>query len=168
MFRIVLHAPEIPPNTGNVIRLAANTGVELHLVRPLGFTLETPQLRRAGLDYHDLADVRIHDGTEAMWAHLGGLAGPPSVYAFTTSATRLYTDVAYAAGDVLMFGSESVGLPTAVLAADAVTDRIRLPMLPTSRSLNLANSAAVATFEAWRQHGFADPATPGGRPARRA
>lgn len=158
MFRIVLHAPEIPPNTGNVIRLAANTGVELHLVRPLGFTLETPQLRRAGLDYHDLADVRIHDDTDAMWRHLAGLATTPSVYAFTASATRLHTDVAYERGDVLMFGSESVGLPAPVLHADLVTDRIRLPMLATSRSLNLANSAAVATFEAWRQHGFADPA----------
>ena len=155
MFRIVLHAPEIPPNTGNVIRLAANTGVELHLVRPLGFTLQTPQLRRAGLDYHDLADVAIHESTDAMWGHLGGLPDPPSVYAFTASATRLYTDVAYQPGDVLMFGSESVGLPEAVLSHHAVTDRIRLPMLPTSRSLNLANSAAVATFEAWRQHGFA-------------
>ena len=124
-------------------------------MRPLGFTLQTPQLRRAGLDYHDLADVAIHESTDAMWGHLGGLPDPPSVYAFTASATRLYTDVAYQPGDVLMFGSESVGLPEAVLSHHAVTDRIRLPMLPTSRSLNLANSAAVATFEAWRQHGFA-------------
>lgn len=155
MFRIVLHAPEIPPNTGNVIRLAANTGVEVHLVRPLGFTLQTPQLRRAGLDYHDLADVRIHEDADALWEHLGGLDVTPSVYAFTASATRLHTDVTYQPGDVLMFGSESVGLPDTVLSRGTVTDRIRLPMLATSRSLNLANSAAVATFEAWRQHGFA-------------
>ena len=157
MFRIVLHAPEIPPNTGNAIRLSANTGAELHLVRPLGFTMTAPQLRRAGLDYHDLADVRIHDDVEALWAHLAGPAGAPSVYAFTTSARRCYTDVAYAPGDVLMFGSESVGLPESVMSAPAVTDRVRLPMRSSSRSMNLANTAAVAVFEAWRQHGFADP-----------
>ena len=151
MFRVLFYQPEIPPNTGNAIRLAANTGCELHLVEPLGFTLEDKQLRRAGLDYHDLARVHVHAGLEAAWQALL----PAKVYAFSASATRLYTDVAYTAGDVLMFGPESVGLPADVQAAPEVTDRVRLPMLPTSRSLNLANSAAITVYEAWRQNGFA-------------
>jgi tRNA (cytidine/uridine-2'-O-)-methyltransferase len=150
VFRILFYQPEIPPNTGNAIRLAANTGCELHLVEPLGFTLEDKQLRRAGLDYHDLARVHVHASLAAAWKVLL----PAEVYAFTASATRLYTDVPYAPGDVLMFGPESVGLPADVREAPEVTDRVRLPMRPTSRSLNLANTAAITVYEAWRQNGF--------------
>jgi len=150
MFRILFVHPEIPPNTGNAIRLAANTGCELHLVEPLGFSMETRQLRRAGLDYHDLAHVWTHPDLDAAWAALL----PARVYAFTTTAERTYSDVAYRPGDVLMFGPESVGLPAAVQHSPAVTDRLRLPMLESSRSLNLANAASVAVYEAWRQNGF--------------
>ncbi|GAA4534517.1 tRNA (cytidine(34)-2'-O)-methyltransferase [Amycolatopsis samaneae] len=152
MFRILFYHPEIPPNTGNAIRLAANTGCELHLVEPLGFTLEDKQLRRAGLDYHDLARVHVHADLGAAWHALL----PAKVYAFSASAARLHTEVAYAPGDVLMFGPESVGLPAEVQHAPEVTDRVRLPMLPTSRSLNLANTAAISIYEAWRQNGFAN------------
>ncbi|SFQ56360.1 tRNA (cytidine/uridine-2'-O-)-methyltransferase [Amycolatopsis arida] len=157
MFRILFYRPEIPPNTGNAIRLAANTGCELHLVRPLGFDLDARNVRRAGLDYHDLAAVRVHADLAAAWAALL----PAAVYAFTTGAPRRHTDVRYAAGDVLLFGPESVGLPAEVRHDPAVTDRVGLPMLPTSRSLNLANAAAVAVYEAWRQHGFATAGCPG-------
>ena len=159
MFRLVLLAPEIPPNTGNLIRLAANTGAELHLVEPLGFSLDARHVRRAGLDYHDLADVRVHADAGALWAHLAGLPDPPAVYAFTTAATTpCYTDVDYQPGDVLLFGAESTGLPDVdVQQRTTVTERVRLPMRPTSRSLNLANAARVALYEAWRRHGFADP-----------
>ncbi|GAB3482198.1 tRNA (cytidine(34)-2'-O)-methyltransferase [Amycolatopsis cihanbeyliensis] len=150
MFRIVFFQPEIPPNTGNAIRLAANTGCELHLVRPLGFSLATSHLRRAGLDYHDLAKVRVHADLAAAWEALL----PANVYAFTTGATLRHTEVSYAPGDVLLFGPESVGLPREVQYAAEVTDRLSLPMLPTSRSLNLANSTAIAVYEAWRQHDF--------------
>lgn len=153
MFRVLFHHPEIPPNTGNAIRLAANTGCELHLVEPLGFTLEDKQLRRAGLDYHDLARVRVHADLGAAWDALL----PAKVYAFSAHATRLYTDVAYEPGDVLLFGPESTGLSDAVQHAPEITDRVRLPMLPTSRSLNLANTAAITLYEAWRQNGFALP-----------
>ncbi|WP_214366766.1 tRNA (cytidine(34)-2'-O)-methyltransferase [Pseudonocardia sp. H11422] len=153
MFRIVFHTPEIPPNTGNAIRLAANTGAELHLVEPLGFSLDARNVRRAGLDYHDLARVHVHADLAAAWRALL----PAAVYAFSTTATRCYTDVAYAPGDVLLFGCESAGLPPEVEHAPEVSDRVRLPMLPTSRSLNLANAAAVAMYEAWRQHGFRNP-----------
>jgi tRNA (cytidine/uridine-2'-O-)-methyltransferase len=153
VFRVLFYHPEIPPNTGNAIRLAANTGCELHLVEPLGFTLEDKQLRRAGLDYHDLARVRVHADLPAAWEALL----PAKVYAFSASATRLYTDIAYTPGDVLLFGPESAGLPLDVQHAPEVTDRVRLPMLPTSRSLNLANTAAITIYEAWRQNGFATP-----------
>ncbi len=150
VFRILFYRPEIPPNTGNAIRLSANTGVELHLVEPLGFAFEDKHLRRAGLDYHDLAHVRVHADLTAAWAALL----PANVYAFTARAEHRYTDVAYQAGDVLMFGPESVGLPDDVLAAPEITDRVRLPMRPGSRSLNLANTASIAIYEAWRQHDF--------------
>jgi tRNA (cytidine/uridine-2'-O-)-methyltransferase len=150
VFRILFYHPEIPPNTGAAIRLAANSGSELHLVEPLGFTFEDKQLKRAGLDYHDLARVTVHADLDAAWAALL----PANVYAFTASATRLHTDVAYAAGDVLMFGPESVGLPDDVLSASEITDRVRLPMMPTNRSLNLSNAAAIGVYEAWRQNGF--------------
>lgn len=150
MFQIVFYHPEIPPNTGNAIRLSANTGATLHLIEPLGFSLETTQLRRSGLDYHDLASVTVHPDLDTAWRTLL----PAAVYAFSTSATRHYTDVSYTPGDVLLFGPESVGLPTEVQHANEVTARVRLPMLPTARSLNLANTAAIAVYEAWRQQGF--------------
>lgn len=151
MFRVLFHEPRIPGNTGNTIRLAAATGAELHLVEPLGFTLDEPRLRRAGLDYHDLATLQVHPDLEAALAALEGAR----VFAFTTGATRAYTDVAYEPGDVLLFGAEPTGLPEEVLEHPRVTDRLRLPMLPARRSMNLANCAAIAVYEAWRQHGFA-------------
>jgi tRNA (cytidine/uridine-2'-O-)-methyltransferase len=150
VFRIVFFHPEIPGNTGNAIRLAANTGCELHLIEPLGFSLEDRYLRRAGLDYHDLAHIQVHRDLDAAWQALD----PVHVYAFTTQAHRRHTDVDYAEGDVLLFGPESVGLPDEVLADERITDQVRLPMLPTSRSLNLTNTAAIAVYEAWRQHDF--------------
>ena len=151
MFHVVLYRPEIPPNTGNAIRMAACTGARLHLVRPLGFTLDDARLRRAGLDYHDLARVSVHDDLDALWAALAG----SRVFAFSASATTRYTDVAYAEGYALLFGPESVGLPDDVQHAAQVTDRLRVPMLAGRRSLNLSNTAAIAVHEAWRQHGFA-------------
>jgi tRNA (cytidine/uridine-2'-O-)-methyltransferase len=150
VFHVVFVEPKIPPNTGNAIRMAAATGAHLHLVEPLGFTMSDAQLRRAGLDYHDLATVSVHPTMEELWSAVL----PASVYAFTTAATVLYTEVSYQAGDVLLFGTEPTGLSVEVLADPRVTDRIRIPMLPGRRSLNLANSAAIATYEAWRQAGF--------------
>ncbi|ROS31978.1 tRNA (cytidine(34)-2'-O)-methyltransferase [Amycolatopsis thermoflava] len=150
MFRILFYQPEIPPNTGNAIRLAANSGCQLHLVEPLGFQFEDKHLRRAGLDYHDLADVQVHPDLDSAWKALL----PANVYAFSAGATRWYTEVAYQPGDVLLFGPESSGLPAAVQDAPQVTDRVRVPMKPGVRSLNLANTAAIAVFEAWRQQGF--------------
>lgn len=151
MFRILFYTPEIPGNTGNAIRLAAVTGAELHLVKPLGFDLEDSKLRRAGLDYHDLAVLHVHDSLAEAWSALK----PVNVYAFTTDAQRCYTDIEYQSGDVLFFGPESVGLPEDVKEDPHVTAKLRLPMLPSLRSLNLANSASIALYEAWRQHGFA-------------
>jgi len=153
MFRILFFEPRIPPNTGNAIRLAAATGAELHLVEPLGFDLTDAQLRRAGLDYHDLAVTTVHPDLNAALATLL----PANVWAFTAHAERVYTDVAYSPGDVLMFGPEPTGLPDAVLNDPRVTDRLRLPMLPGRRSMNLANTASIAVYEAWRQHGFELP-----------
>ncbi|MFD4248459.1 tRNA (cytidine(34)-2'-O)-methyltransferase [Amycolatopsis thermoflava] len=150
MFRILFYQPEIPPNTGNAIRLAANSGCQLHLVEPLGFQFEDKHLRRAGLDYHDLADVHVHPDLDSAWKALL----PANVYAFSAGATRWYTEVAYQPGDVLLFGPESSGLPAAVQDAPQITDRVRVPMKPGVRSLNLANTAAIAVFEAWRQQGF--------------
>ncbi|MGA8987034.1 tRNA (cytidine(34)-2'-O)-methyltransferase [Aeromicrobium sp.] len=154
MFRILFHEPRIAGNTGAAIRLAAVTGAELHLVEPLGFDMEESKLRRAGLDYHDLAVVTVHADLNAA---LGALL-PANVYAFTASGDTLYTDVAYRPGDVLLFGAEPSGLPATVLDDARVTSRVRLPMLPGRRSMNLANTASVAVFEAWRQQGF-DPGT---------
>ncbi len=151
MFRILFYTPEIPGNTGNAIRLAAITGAELHLVEPLGFDFEDSKLRRAGLDYHDLAVMHVHPNLEAAFEALK----PERVYAFTSDGETSYTDVAYQPGDVLLFGPESVGLPEEVKHDPRVTARLRLPMLPSLRSLNLANSASIAVYEAWRQHGFA-------------
>lgn len=151
MFRILFHTPEIPGNTGNAIRLAAITGAELHLVEPLGFDFSDAKLRRAGLDYHDLAVVTVHSDIEAAWAALQ----PERVFAFTSDGESSYVDIAYQDGDVLLFGPESVGLPDWLKHDPHVTARVRLPMLPSLRSLNLANAASIAVYEAWRQHGFA-------------
>ncbi|MGW0455860.1 tRNA (cytidine(34)-2'-O)-methyltransferase [Gordonia sputi] len=142
--------PRIPQNTGNAIRLAANTGSELHLVQPLGFDLSAAKVKRAGLDYHDMASVTVHADLLAAWQHLR----PERVYAFTAHATRFHTDVAYQPGDVLLFGPEPTGLPDDVLGDPHVTDRLRIPMRAGARSLNLANSASIAVYEAWRQQGF--------------
>ncbi len=151
MFRILFHTPEIPGNTGNAIRLAAITGAELHLVEPLGFDFSDAKLRRAGLDYHDLAVVTVHKDINAAWAALQ----PGRVFAFTSDGETSYTDINYREGDVLMFGPESVGLPDWLKKDPHVTARVRLPMRPSLRSLNLANAASIAVFEAWRQNGFA-------------
>ena len=148
----MFHQPLIPPNTGNAIRMVAGTGAELHLVGPMGFDLSESKLRRAGLDYHDLAAVFVHESLDAAWDALQ----PERVYAFTTRATRSFADVAYQPGDVLMFGSEPTGLPQEVLADPHLTGEVRIPMLPGRRSMNLSNAAAVACYEAWRQHGYAD------------
>ena len=153
MFRLVFHQPEIPPNTGNAIRLVACTPTELHLVEPLGFTLEDKQLRRAGLDYHDLAVMTVHPSFDEC---LGSFEDGVRVFAFTRRATTLYTDIAYRDGDVLLFGRESDGLPDDVLGDPRVTERVTLPMLPGRRSMNLANCASIAVYEAWRQHSFGE------------
>jgi tRNA (cytidine/uridine-2'-O-)-methyltransferase len=147
---VVLVHPEIPPNTGNSIRLAANSGARLHLVEPLGFSMDDRQLKRAGLDYHEYARVQVH----RSWPALRAALGARRFFAFTTRATRLYTDVRYAADDVLVFGSETSGLPDDVLSDFDEKSRIRLPMRPGIRSVNLSNAVAIAVFEAWRQLGF--------------
>jgi tRNA (cytidine/uridine-2'-O-)-methyltransferase len=150
MFRLLFHEPAIAGNTGNTIRLAAGTGAELHLVEPLGFDLSDAKLRRAGLDYHDLAVVHVHPNVDAAFDALGD----GRVFAFTTAAETVYTEIGYRPGDILLFGTEPTGLPPEVLAHERVTERVRLPMLSGRRSMNLANCAAVAVYEAWRQHGF--------------
>jgi len=151
MLDIVLVHPEIPPNTGNVIRLAANTGARLHLVEPLGFSMDDRQLRRAGLDYHEYARVQVHRSWDAVRRALP----EGRWFAFTTRAERLYTDVRYAENDVLVFGPETTGLAAEILDEFAEERRLRLPMRPGIRSVNLSNAVAVAVFEAWRQLGFA-------------
>ncbi|WP_026553418.1 tRNA (cytidine(34)-2'-O)-methyltransferase [Arthrobacter sp. H20] len=150
MFRILFYTPEIPGNTGNAIRLAAVTGAELHLVEPLGFTFDDAKLRRAGLDYHDLAVLRVHKDLPSAWEALA----PTRVFAFTSDGEQSYANISYLASDVLLFGPESVGLPEEVKQDPHVTARVRLPMLPTRRSLNLANTASIVLYEAWRQHSF--------------
>jgi tRNA (cytidine/uridine-2'-O-)-methyltransferase len=149
--RIAFHQPLIPGNTGNAIRLAAATGFELHLIGPLGFELSDARLRRAGLDYHDLASVTVHDDLTTAWAALL----PARVFAFSGRGTRAHTDIAYRADDVLLFGTETTGLPDDVLHDVRVTEQVRIPMLAGRRSLNLANAAAIGAYEAWRQLGFA-------------
>ena len=149
MFDVVLVNPEIPPNTGNVIRLCANTGCRLHLVEPLGFSMEDRLLRRAGLDYHELTCITVHPDWETCAAALG-----PRRFALTTRGSRLFDQVAYQPGDAFVFGAETAGLPGALLATFAAEHRIRLPMRPGNRSLNLSNAVAVTVFEAWRQRGF--------------
>lgn len=153
MFRIVLVTPEIPPNTGNVIRLAANTGCDLHLIEPLGFSMDDKHMRRAGLDYHEYAEVRKHADWPAFLQSMG--PDPQRMFALTTRATRRVHDVAFAPGDWLVFGSETAGLPAALLETFTPAQRLRLPMRAGQRSLNLSNAVAVTVFEGWRQQGFA-------------
>lgn len=160
MFHIVLFEPEIPPNTGNIIRLCANTGCTLHLIEPLGFVLDDKRLRRAGLDYHEFTQVQQHADLSSCLGLLGtSLADAaqghgPRVFAFTTKGSQPLHQVSYQSGDILLFGPESRGLPTSVREALPENLRIRLPMQPGSRSLNLSNTVAVAIYEAWRQQGF--------------
>ncbi len=153
MFNVVLVAPQIPPNTGNVIRLCANTGAALHLVEPLGFPIDHAKMRRAGLDYREFAPIRVHAGF-AQWRAAVD-PDPQRTFAFTTRARRNFAEAAFRPGDWLVFGSETSGLPDEVLAGFEPTQRLRLPMRPDNRSLNLSNAVAVAVFEAWRQNGFA-------------
>ncbi len=153
MFQIVLVYPEIPPNTGNVIRLAANTGCQLHLVEPLGFAMQDKLLRRAGLDYHEFTAVRRHADWPALRAAQQAIGG--RMLAFSTRSAQPLSALAFQAGDWLVFGNETAGLPPQVLDEFAPQQRVRLPMLPQQRSLNLSNAVAVAVFEAWRQQGYA-------------
>jgi tRNA (cytidine/uridine-2'-O-)-methyltransferase len=150
MLHVILFRPEIPPNTGNVIRLCANTGASLHLIRPLGFELDDTRLRRAGLDYHEYARVAVHDDLDTCLAALNH----PRVFAFSTRGRTMHVDAHFADGDALLFGCETAGLPEAVLMGLPPEQRLRLPMCPDSRSLNLSNSVAVAVYEAWRQLDF--------------
>ncbi|MBQ0930434.1 tRNA (cytidine(34)-2'-O)-methyltransferase [Ideonella alba] len=153
MFRIVLVHPEIPPNTGNVIRLAANTGCALHLIEPLGFSMDDKLLRRAGLDYHEYAPVRRHADWDAFVA--AEQPDPARCFAFTTRGSRPLGELAWQPGDVLVFGAESAGLPAALRERFPPAQRVRLPMRPGQRSLNLSNAVAVAVFDAWRSQGYA-------------
>ncbi len=150
MFEVVLYQPEIAPNTGNIIRLCANTGCGLHLIEPLGFDLEERKLRRAGLDYHDLTVLHRHRSLEDCLAHYP----KRRLFAFSTKASRHYAGTDFQPGDLLLFGPETRGLPVALLEKLADEQKLRLPMMPRSRSLNLANTVAVVVYEAWRQQGF--------------
>ena len=150
MFDIVLYQPEIPPNAGNAIRLAANTGCRLHLVAPLGFSLDDKQLKRAGLDYHEMAQVTVHPDWKACRANLTGRR----MFAISTRGKRSYADVKYRKDDAFVFGSETSGLPDAILEEFSPGTRLKLPMRPGNRSLNLSNAVAVVVFEAWRQLAF--------------
>lgn len=150
MFHVILFQPEIPPNTGNIIRLCANSGSQLHLIEPLGFELDDKRLRRAGLDYHEYAAVCRHAGLQDCLDSLG----QPRMFAFTTKGSQPFHEVSYRPGDAFLFGPESRGLPESVRNALPPEQRVRLPMQPGSRSLNLSNTVAVAVYEAWRQQGF--------------
>jgi len=151
MFHIVLFEPEIPPNTGNVMRLCANTGMQLHLIHPLGFVLDDKKLRRAGMDYRDMATVTEHENLDDFISKVK----PKRVFACTTKGTQNYSEVVYQAGDALLFGPETRGLPLKVIESLPPEQRLRVPMQPDSRSLNLSNTVAVMLYEAWRQQGFA-------------
>jgi tRNA (cytidine/uridine-2'-O-)-methyltransferase len=150
MFHVVVFEPEIPPNTGNLIRLAANTGCQLHLIEPLGFRLDRKSVRRAGLDYDELATIHVHENFTAARAALTG-----RWFAIETGSPRRHVDARFAAGDVLLFGSERRGLPAEILAQVDPANVLSLPMVPGNRSLNLSNAAAIAVYEAWRQVGYA-------------
>lgn len=156
MFSIILYQPEIPPNTGNIIRLAANTGCDLHLIKPLGFPLEDAKLRRAGLDYHEYANLTVHEDWASCLQHFAGRR----LFAATTKGGGRHDQIAFQAGDAFVFGPESRGLPPEVLASLPAEHRLRIPMRPQQRSLNLSNAVAVLVFEAWRQHDFAGAAIP--------
>ena len=159
MFDVILYQPEIPPNTGNVIRLCANTGARLHLVEPLGFSLDDKQLRRAGLDYHEYATLQVHASLDAALSAITQRNdAAPRLFALSTRGTQRLDAPTYRAGDAFLFGPETRGLPDAVLASVPETQRLRLPMQPHSRSLNLSNTVAVVVFEAWRQCGYRDGA----------
>jgi tRNA (cytidine/uridine-2'-O-)-methyltransferase len=151
MFNVILYEPEIPPNTGNIIRLCANSGVQLHLIRPLGFDLDDRQLRRAGLDYHEYASIQVHDNLGACLHSLPGAR----LFAFTTKGSVAYHTVQYQRGDALLFGPESRGLPGEILQSLQLEQRLRLPMAANNRSLNLSNTVAVVVYEAWRQCDYA-------------
>ena len=151
MLHIALFEPKIAPNTGNIIRLIANNGCWLHLIEPMGFRIDDAKMRRAGLDYHDLAKVTIHPNYAAFKASVPD----QRIFAITTKGTRAYTDVAFQDGDVLLFGAETTGLAPEVMATIADSARLRIPMLPNNRSLNLSNAVAIVSYEAWRQLGFA-------------
>ena len=158
MFDVVFYQPEIPPNTGNAIRMCANTGCRLHLVAPLGFSLDDARLRRAGLDYHERMVLRVHASwpdCRAALCDARPAAAPPAIHYFTTRARRSLSDARFAPGDVLVFGPETRGLPDELLQTTDASQWLRIPMVPGSRSLNLSNAAAVAVFEAWRQHDYA-------------
>ena len=152
MFHVVLYQPEIPPNTGNIIRLCANAGAALHLIHPLGFELSEARVKRAGLDYHEMAQVHEHQDYAAFLASVA----PARLFAVSTRGTRRYTDVQYLDGDAFLFGPETRGLPQAMLDALPANQVLRLPMRPDNRSLNLSNAVAVLVYEAWRQQGFVD------------
>ena len=153
MFNVVLVRPEIPPNTGNVIRLCANTGSTLHLVKPLGFTLEDKHMKRAGLDYHEYATIRVHESFEEFLKIEA--PNPERMFAMTTKGSQPFADMAFKPGDWFIFGSEGSGLPDEIRNRFPSAQRIRLPMMPNNRSLNLSNTVAVTVFEAWRQNGYA-------------
>lgn len=150
MFDVILFEPEIPPNTGNIIRLCANTGARLHLIKPLGFKLEDRQLQRAGLDYHEYASVTLHEN----WEVCRDGFNERRVFAVTTRGTTQYSEIQYADADVFLFGPETRGLPSSILQTFTPDRRIRVPMKPDSRSLNLSNTVAIVVYEAWRQAGF--------------
>ena len=150
MFHVVLYQPEIPPNSGNIMRLCANTGARLHLIEPLGFNLDDKELRRAGLDYREWADVRVHPDLETFMH----LAKPGRLLAFSTRARRIHAEMSYRKNDALLFGPETRGLPQPLLDSLPAEHRLRLPLVPGNRSLNLSNAVAIAVYEAWRQQGF--------------
>ncbi len=152
MFHIALYQPEIPPNTGNIIRLCANTGSQLHLIHPLGFELDDKKLRRAGLDYHEFATVHQHNSLAELLNQLNAEAD--RIYTFSTKGKRCYAEPEFKPGDILLFGPESRGLPAKLLENTPAEQVLRLPMKPNSRSLNLSNTVAIVLFEAWRQNGF--------------
>ena len=154
MLHIVLYEPEIPGNTGNVIRLAANTGAQLHLIEPLGFRMDAKDLRRAGLDYHEYASVKVHAGWEPCAATLSTQLQSGRVFALSTKNSRVYSTAAFQDGDVFVFGPETRGLPASLLDTLAAAQRLRIPMRPDNRSLNLSNAVALVVMEAWRQTGF--------------
>jgi tRNA (cytidine/uridine-2'-O-)-methyltransferase len=150
VFHVILHRPEIPPNAGNVIRLCANTGCRLHLIEPLGFRVDSRELKRAGLDYHEMTVLTVHKSLEDCLAVLQ----QPRLVIIETVGERRHSDFHFAAGDALLFGSETSGLPAALLAEHAAVPRLRIPMIPGNRSLNLSNAVAVVVLEAWRQQDF--------------